>query len=340
MSASTSVSPWLARLGALLAVVLVAVLAPAGPGRAAAPSYVALGDSYSSGTGTRTYLADGSGCLRSVYAYPSLIAAARGYALDFRACSGATIADVTAAQLSAVTPATSYVTISVGGNDAGFADVLTECALPGWLSNCTGAVNGAQSYINTTLPGALSTLYAGIRGRAPSARVVVVGYPRIFNGEDCNAGTWFSPTEEARLNATADLLNSRLAAQAAAAGFGFANPTSSFVGHAVCDDVEWLNGLSWPIVESYHPNRSGQAAGYTPTVSPLLVGATVQATPAVLEAAARQGSALARQQRAYAGVDASIEPVAFVRPDLTTHAAAVAARRAGIDLDRWLARHP
>ena len=63
----------------LLAAVLVAVLAPAGAGQAAAPSYVALGDSYSSGTGTRTYLADGSGCLRSVYAYPSLIAAARGY---------------------------------------------------------------------------------------------------------------------------------------------------------------------------------------------------------------------------------------------------------------------
>ena len=75
-------------------------------------------------------------------------------------------------------------------------------------------------------------------------------------------------------------------------------------------------------------------------MSPLLVGATVQATPAVLGAAARQGPALAQQQRAHAAVDASIEPVAFVRPDLTTHAAKVAARRAGIDLDRWLARHP
>ena len=75
---------------------------------------------------------------------------------------------------------------------------------------------------------------------------MVVGYPRIFNGEDCNAGTWFSPEEEARLNQTADLLNSKLSSASGARGFGFANPTSRFVGHAVCDDVEWLNGLSSP----------------------------------------------------------------------------------------------
>ena len=27
----------------------------------------------------------------------------------------------------------------------------------------------------------------------------MVGYPRIFMGEDCNAGTWFSPSEQTRL---------------------------------------------------------------------------------------------------------------------------------------------
>ena len=62
-------------------------------------------DSYSSGTGTRTYIADGTSCLRSVYAYPSLIASAKGYALNFRACSGAKVADVTNTQLSALTAA-------------------------------------------------------------------------------------------------------------------------------------------------------------------------------------------------------------------------------------------
>ena len=40
-------------------------------------------------------------------------------------------------------------------------------------------------------------------------------------------------------------------------GFTFVNPTSKFVGHAVCDNVEWLNGLSSPTTESYHPNIAG-----------------------------------------------------------------------------------
>ena len=127
--------------------------------------------------------------------------------------------------------------------------------------------------------------------------MTVVGYPRIFNGEDCNLLTWFSPTEESRLNATADLINSTTAARAAAAGFAFANPTSRFVGHAVCDSPEWLNGLSNPIVESYHPNRTGHASGYTPTVSPFVTGATVTATAAVLTTARASSDRLARQQR-------------------------------------------
>ena len=75
---------------------LAAVAAAASPaGAATAPRYVALGDSYSSGTGTRNYLADGTSCQRSTRAYPSLVAAGGGLDLNFRACSGATTADVT-----------------------------------------------------------------------------------------------------------------------------------------------------------------------------------------------------------------------------------------------------
>ena len=252
----------------------LALLAAALPlaAQAASPSYVALGDSYSSGVGTRTYINDGTSCQRSDYAYPSLISAARGYALNFRACSGAKVADVQNTQLTPLSATTSYVSLSVGGNDAGFASVLTTCAQPSWASDCYGAIDKAQSFIRTTLPGRLSTLYAAIRSKAPNAKVVVVGYPRIFNGEDCNAFTWFSPTEESRLNATADLLNSKLSAAASAKGFKWANPTSRFVGHAVCDDVEWLNGLSNPISESYHPNKLGHSSGYKPLVQGLLVG--------------------------------------------------------------------
>jgi len=325
----------MARRRALVTAAFAAVTAlviSAAPAGAAAPSYVALGDSYSSGTGTRSYIADGTSCLRSVYAYPSLIASAKGYALNLRACSGAKIADVTGTQLSALTASTSYVTISVGGNDAGFADVLTTCAQPAWLSNCNGAVDGAQAYIRTTLPAALTSLYASIRSRAPQAKVTVVGYPRIFNGEDCNLLTWFSPTEESRLNATADLINSTTAARASAAGFAFANPTSRFVGHAVCDSPEWLNGLSNPITESYHPNKTGHASGYTPTVSPFVTGATVTVTAALMTTARASSDRLARQQRAYAAADRRIAPEVVLAPDLTTARARAAAARAGVDL--------
>lgn len=264
------------RVRVTLAASLAAVLALLGtvlalsPARAAGPSYVALGDSYSSGVGTRTYISDGTSCQRSTYAYPYLIAQARGFTLSFQACSGARIPDVTNNQLSALSSGTSYVTLSVGGNDAGFSSVITECAKPGWASDCDGKINTAQSYINNTLPGALSTLYASIKSKAPNAKVVIVGYPRLFQGEDCNAGTWFSPSEETRLNQTADLLNSKLSSAASAKGFSFANPTSAFTGHAVCDDVEWLNGLSNPISESYHPNRTGHSSGYKPLVNGLL----------------------------------------------------------------------
>lgn len=316
-----------------IALTIAALSAPAPAQAAPGDEYVALGDSYSSGTGTRQYLDDGTSCLRSALAYPSLTAAAGGLDLDLRACSGATTADVTATQLSALSASTDRVSISIGGNDAGFADVLTECAMPGWASDCNGAIDDAETFINGTLPGRLGTLYASIGSEAPNAGVVVVGYPRVFMGEDCNALTWFSPEEQTRLNATADLLNSRIRSAAQSAGFTFVNPTSAFTGHAVCDDPEWLNGLSDPIVESYHPNVAGHRDGYTPLVSPSISGSTVTATPEVVRRAEAGGDAQAARQRARADLDSAIEPKTMRLPDLDSPRVRRAAARAGVDLD-------
>ncbi len=313
-------------------VLLTAVVLPAPAAIATGESYVALGDSYSSGTGTRSYLADGSDCQRSVYAYPSLIASARGYALNFRACSGATVADVVATQLGALTPATSYVSLSVGGNDAAFVSVLTECAKPAWMSNCNAAVKRAQAVITGILPTRLGSLYGQVRARAPRASVTIAGYPHIFNGEDCNAATWFSPGEQSHLNATADLLNRTTAAAAARAGFAFVDPASGLAGHAVCDDVEWLNGLSRPISDSYHPNRVGHAAGYGPLLAEALTGRQLSVTEQTLLSAELSAPVLAGQQAAYADVDRSIRAEEFVPPDLSSPAARTAAARAGVDL--------
>lgn len=245
-----------------------------GTGQAAAGAYTALGDSYSSGVGTRTYYPDSGSCHRGPGAYPVRVAARLGAPLTFAACSGARVPDVLN-QLGSLDASTAYVTVSVGGNDAGFADVITRCALP-WPWTCTADIAAADHHIRTALPGALDDLYTRIRTRAPNALVVVVGYPRLFNGEECNLGARISPSEQASLNATADLLATTIAGRAAAHGFRFADVRPAFTRHAICDDVEWLNGLSNPVLESYHPNAAGHANGYTPLVADALAAAMTQ----------------------------------------------------------------
>ncbi len=237
-----------------------------------ATKYVALGDSYSSGVGTRTFYEPT--CQRSVYAYPYLLHNAHPeWTFVNATCSGATTSSLLSSQVSSVTSDTNWVTYTIGGNDAGFSEVITECALPGWLSDCNGAINTAQTFIKNTLPGRLDSVNNAIKSRAPSAKVIVLDYPRLFNGEDCNALTFFSPAEETRLNETADLLKSVESAAATRAGsnFIFRDVIPPFIGHAVCaggggSSTEWINGLSNPVGESYHPKVTGHANGYYPVV--------------------------------------------------------------------------
>lgn len=233
-------------------------LATAPAAHATAVGYTALGDSYSAGVGTRTYYANDA-CHRSPLAYPVLDAARLGAPLSFAACGGATVSSVLSGQLASLTADTGYVTITVGGNDAGFSSVINQCAKP-WPYTCTNNINAANAYIRNTLPGTLDNLYAQIHTRAPNARVVVVGYPRLFNGQQCNLLSRISPQEQSALNATADLLDTTIAGRAAAHGFRFLDPRTPWTHHAICDDAEWLNGLSNPTSESYHPNRTGQAS--------------------------------------------------------------------------------
>lgn len=257
---------------ATAAAAALTVLLGGAAAHAAAPSYVALGDSYSSGVGTRTYIDDGTDCQRSLAAYPELVASQLGASLTFDACSGATTTDVLNSQLSHLNSSTAMVTISIGGNDAGFTDVITKCALP-WPYDCTGDINNAVSFIQNTLPGKLDSVYSAISSHAPNAAVVVVGYPRLFNGATCNALARISSTEEGQLNDAADVLAGVISAQAAAHGFGFVDSRSAFSSHEICSSSEWLNGLSNPVTESYHPNTSGHQ-GYASMVAPALSAET------------------------------------------------------------------
>ncbi|HEX5224951.1 MAG TPA: SGNH/GDSL hydrolase family protein [Solirubrobacteraceae bacterium] len=224
---------------------------------ASASQYVALGDSYSSGVGTRVFYEESGSCKRSPDAYGPKIAAARGYTLNFEACSGAKTTEVNEKQLGKLSSSTALVTITIGGNDAGFSNVIINCAL--YYFTCGSAISEANSYIANKLGGVLDTTYNNIRSRATTAEVIVLGYPKLFTkeGATCNFN-FLTSSNEKKLNETGEKLDAVIKARAAAHGFKFVNPTVPFESHEVCSSVEWLNGQSNPLEESYHPNVKGQ----------------------------------------------------------------------------------
>src|SRR4051794_24238350 len=132
----------------------------AAPANAMAGGYVALGDSYSSGVGSGS---ESGSCLQSPTAYPGLWNSAH-HPSSYRmvACSGAKTTDVNANQLSALSSGTGLVSITIGGNDVGFAQVMEDCVLYG-TDTCVREVNAAEHAARTQLPGKLGTTYTGLR---------------------------------------------------------------------------------------------------------------------------------------------------------------------------------
>jgi hypothetical protein len=127
-------------------------------------------------------------------------------------------------------------------------------------------VNRAKTFAQTELPARLDNVYRQIRQRSPAARVVVFGYPRFYKVPgSCNVG--LSDTKRSAINSGADTLAQVTASRVAAAGFTFADIRSAWTGHEICSGDWWLNSLTWPVEESYHPNKNGQAKGYLPALN-------------------------------------------------------------------------
>lgn len=226
--------------------------------------YVALGDSYSSGTGTGDYFDED--CLRSAKAYPQLLASGLSAELDFAACSGATTNDLLTEQLESLDAETDLITVTIGGNDIGWAEAVKSCLTP--LTNCLDEIEDSEALVQHQLPGLLDGAYGAIANRATNADVYVLGYPRLFNGEStCGALKQPSVTEQVRMNEAADRLAEVLQNKAEEHGFTYVDVRDAFAGHAICDDVAYLNGLAYPTVESYHPNAMGHLNGYYPAVA-------------------------------------------------------------------------
>jgi lysophospholipase L1-like esterase len=266
------------RVTALLAAVAGALAAAAptaaattGERRHAPPvagvvDYVALGDSYSSGVGTGVYDPASGDCARSPLSYPPLWASEHNPAsFRFVACSGATTGDVQGSQITALDPGTDLVTITIGGNDAGFASVLRTCTVGSSDSACVAAVDTAEEFARTELPGRLARTYAAIRGAAPRAHVIVLGYPRLFElTPACSDPLAPNLTRRTKLDEGADVINSVIYKTVVAQrGFGFADVRDEFAGHGVCSADPWINGPSVPsFVGPYHPNQRGYRDGY------------------------------------------------------------------------------
>jgi hypothetical protein len=230
--------------------------------RYASPStYVAYGDSYSSGQGSESYA--NKGCKRSVKAYPVLFRRLRPtLRLDFRACTGATTADVLQNQLPI--PRTPYdtrlATISVGGDDAGFADVVAACVYKSH-DTCLKKISKAKQFIQDQLPAKLADVYDRIRLTHPNAQVFVLGYPRLFGPQKCGGSTFgIDLGEQQRLNGAGNLLDDVTAFVAAAHHVNFIDPRTKFTGHAICAPDNWIRGISFPPNESFHPTPHGQQA--------------------------------------------------------------------------------
>ncbi|MEV4641991.1 SGNH/GDSL hydrolase family protein [Actinoplanes sp. NPDC049548] len=227
--------------------------------------YVALGDSYAAGVGAFPYDPSSGDCRRSPDSYPRTWAKNHpDSTLIDMTCNGATIADVRAHQLSALSADTTLVTITIGGNDDGFTNTATAC-LTGTDEDCRFATDLGAYYARNGLPGELASLYADVKNRAPRARIIVLGYPRIIDSGTGGCGA-ITPNEFRRnqLNFNADHLAEGIKTAAEQAGLTFVDMRLPFAGHEACSSEPWINGVdAGHITEIFHPNRYGHSVVYT-----------------------------------------------------------------------------
>lgn len=274
-----------------LSVLLAAVVVPvtlASPAAAATPlTYVALGDSYAAGPFIPAQTGTPTGCLRSDRNYPSLVARALGAARDVRlrdvSCSGATTEHLRAPQrtelgtnppqLDALGPGVGLVSVTVGGNDIGFGEIVRECAtrspLHPFSSACrdhytAGGTDQLAARIDAAAPKIAAAL-AAVAQRAPRARVLLVGYPAILpdEGPGCFPVVPFTAGDVAYLRQTEKRLDAMLEREAQRAGADYVDTYAPTIGHDVCQRIgtKWIEGIiPTSPAAPVHPNAQGMAA--------------------------------------------------------------------------------
>ncbi|MDF3290161.1 SGNH/GDSL hydrolase family protein [Streptomyces silvisoli] len=181
---------------------------------------------------------------------------------------------------------TTLVTISVGGNDARFSDIVQKCLLSAGSGNCKDKtfdkpdpnVGGRdQKFVGqpleTAVPGIIneivrpditSTLLA-IHNQAKHAKIVLMGYPRLISddGSCLRVGVGglsigLSAASTGWLNNTADTLAAAMTgvaddAKSQGAQVWYSNPTNDFLGQGVCGNPENVHGIVKTLVKSDNP---------------------------------------------------------------------------------------
>jgi lysophospholipase L1-like esterase len=239
------------------------------PAHAASPAYssttryVALGDSYSAGVGASASITP---CGRDPLGYPTLWAKAHGItSFTDVTCGGAVTDDVLANQISALSPQTDVVTITIGGNDVGVGAQVLTCVVFGDQA-CAQSVRKTEADL-PIYAAKIDKTYAAIRQAAPHADVYVLGYPHLFEPSLlCLELGAPSLGQRLVLNEGADVLDNALAQSAAKAGFHFVDVRQSFAGHSDCSLSAWINPLLGGGA-ALHPNASGYRLGYLPPLT-------------------------------------------------------------------------
>ncbi|MFC5906875.1 SGNH/GDSL hydrolase family protein [Streptacidiphilus monticola] len=283
------------RLAAVAAAGLTCLsLSVATQARAADPvNYVALGDSYSAGSGVLPLdLGAPLECARSTANYPHVLAARTGARLTDVTCGGAQTKDFAgsqypgvAPQLDALSANTDLVTMTIGGNDNNtFIDAILACGSAGvvtlGLGHPCASIYGSSfddTIDSSTYPALVSALTA-VRAKAPNARVAIVGYPWIVPAQAVPGCFAKMPIANGDIPYLRDLeahLNAAVQRAAAATGVRYVDMASVSNGHDACQPIgtRWIEpvlfGTNYVPV---HPNALGEGAMATQIASTLGLG--------------------------------------------------------------------
>ena len=264
----------------VLLTLLIGVLAlalPQGAGASSDPSYVALGDSYTSAFGVLPLAPTAPlECGQSLLNYPHLVATALGLSLTDVSCGGAKTENFTVAQypnqppqFDALTPSTEVVSVGMGGNDNNlFISLLADCTATDAGQPNIGAPCRAKyaSFVKQTFEEDLAPrekALSELRALSPEAKVFIVGYPEITpqNGYCPTAIPWTTGDLRWFRDGVTARGNRLLRRSADANDDIFVNTFGPSKGHNACEPlgVRWIEPLIGSLTGvPVHPNATGE----------------------------------------------------------------------------------